>query len=140
MKLFFIFLLLLLSIQIYSDESFIQKDGALLWAENCMGCHIPKYFLAAEPDQGYVDELVETIDYNINFSGSAMSALYSLKNDEIDKIANFLIFGSHGDQWENEGSFHGQSAREFGSENCYKCHDNESFYKNPPISCNSCHS
>jgi len=121
-----------------ADDGVLDKDGAILWAENCMGCHIPKDFLAADPDREYVDELIEAIEFNIYDPESGMSELYYLKRDEIDKIATFLIYGSHGENWSGK-NLHSKSAKEFGTESCLKCHDNGNFYKDPPLSCNACH-
>ena len=80
-----------ISTLLYADDIQFEKDGALLWTENCMGCHIPQTFLAAVPDEGYVEELIQDIEFNIYSPGSGMSELYFLNNDEIEKIATFLI-------------------------------------------------
>ena len=136
--LFFITLSLLFITTIYSQDLPLEKDGALLWAENCMGCHIPQNFLAKNPDDGYVDHLLEEIEFNIYDPESGMNVLSFLKSKELRSIATFLIYGSHGEKWLNQG-LHGQSASEFGSENCIKCHDNPNLYKEPPLSCNVCH-
>ena len=130
--------LLAVSFNIYSDEVGFEKDGAILWAENCMGCHIPRNFLAANPDPEYVNELIEEIDYNIYDPESGMNVLTYLKRFEIEKIAAFLIYGSHGEKWAAE-NLHSSSAVELGTDSCIKCHDNSNFYKNPPPSCNACH-
>jgi len=138
MKGLLICFLLAISFNLYCDEADFAKDGALLWSENCMGCHIPQNFIAAVPEEDYVTELVEEIEFNIYDPESGMSVLDYLKSFELQKIARFLIYGRHQDTWITEG-LHGQMAKEFGTDNCYNCHDNRNFYKEPPVSCNQCH-
>jgi hypothetical protein len=138
MKGIIICFLLAFSFNLFGDEIQLEKDGAILWAENCMGCHIPKDFLAADPDREYVDELIETIEFNIFDPESGMNVLSYLKSVEINKIAEFLIYGSHGEKWASQ-NLHSRSAREFGTDSCLKCHDNDKFYKEPPRTCNVCH-
>lgn len=122
----------------YSQEVTMEKDGAILWAENCMSCHVPKYFLVAEPDMGHVNELVQAIEFNIYRPESAMNFLYYLKAGDIDEIARFLVYGSHGEKWMS-GGLHGKTATSAGTDLCIKCHGNSQFYKKPPVSCSRCH-
>lgn len=130
--------ILICAVTLSADEVMPDKDGAILWAENCMGCHIPQNFLAAVPEPEYVDELILEIEYNIYDPESGMNELNYLKSSEIEKIARFLIFGSHGKKWDTEIP-HGKSALDFGTDSCLKCHDNGNLYSEPPVSCNACH-
>lgn len=138
MKYFLCFVLFLLAgVSLIADEP-RMKDGAVLWGENCMGCHIPQNFLVAQPDEGHVEALIEEIEYNIYNPESGMGFLAPMKDNVLERIAEFLVYGSHGEGWMAGG--HGWQAEEFGTDTCFKCHDNPRLYKEPPANCNSCHS
>lgn len=115
-----------------------RKDGALLWVEKCMSCHFPGGYLTSDPDDGAVASLIEDIEYAMFNPQSGMDILGSMKFDELDRIARFLTFGSHGEEWMR--GEHGRQTELYGSGDCLKCHDNTRLYNEPPVSCNQCHS
>jgi len=146
MKKFFIILFIFTSFLIYSDKDptdkfpFVAPDtvGALLFAENCLGCHQISSFTAANPDMGYVEKLAKEIDFKIYSQASPMASLDFLKPSELDKIARFLIYGSHIEDWVLD-EYHGDVVEEQGSETCMKCHDNDKIIKVEIPSCSKCH-
>lgn len=146
MKYFFTILLFFTVFMVYSDDDKSKKfvsvpsdsTGSLLYAENCFGCHSISTFTASKPDEGYVDELAERIDYQIYSPMTGMSHLDFLSFSEIKKIARFLVYGSHIEGWVSE-EFHGEIVEETGSDTCMKCHDNDRIKNIEIPSCSECH-
>ncbi len=141
-----VILIFLASFAVFGQESnskefvFVSTEpvGALLFAENCLGCHQISSFTASKPDDGYVKKLAEEIDYMIYAPSSAMSRLSFLKNSDLHKIARFLIYGSHIDGWVSE-EYHGEVVEKQGSATCLKCHDNDRVSDIDVPSCSKCH-
>ena len=146
MKKILIILLFFTTFLIHSDENkskdntfnFFKPLGALLFAENCLGCHQPTSFSVSEPDEDYVKELAERIDYNIYSPMTGMSHLDFLTFSESEEIARFLIYGSHVKGWLSQG-FHGEIVEEKGSDTCMKCHDNDRIRNIEVPGCSDCH-
>ena len=146
MKKIFIILFIFTSFLIYSDEDttgkfpFVATDtvGALLFAENCLGCHKISSFTTVNPDMEYVEKLAEEIDFKIYAPSSAMGQLSFLKNSDLEKIARFMIYGRHIKGWVLE-EYHGEVVEEQDSDSCMKCHDNDKIKKVEIPSCNECH-
>ena len=146
MKYFFAVLLFFLVIMIFGDEEntikfpFAASDtvGAILFAENCLGCHQISSFATAKPDMGYVEKLAEDIDFMIFSQASPMAHLDFLNTSELEKIARFLIYGSHIENWVLD-EFHGNVIEEQGSDTCMKCHDNDKIKKVEIPGCSKCH-
>ncbi len=146
MKIFLIILLLITPLLIYGDEDnlidfdFISSDpvGALLFADNCLGCHQPASFIVSEPDEDYVEELAERIDYNIYSPMTGMSHLDFLTFSESMEIARFLVYGTHVKGWLSQG-FHGEIVEEMGSGTCMECHENDRIKRVEIPGCSECH-
>jgi len=146
MKKILIILFLFTSLLVYGDEDkvskfpFVSSDpvGALLFAENCLGCHQISSFTTKIPDTEYVHELAEDINFMIYSQASPMAHLDFFKLSELDKIARFLTYGSHIEGWvDNE--FHGKVVEEQSSDTCFKCHDNDKIKKVDIPSYSECH-
>ena len=107
MKKIFIILFIFISFLVYGDEDktnkflFVATDtvGALLFAEICLGCYQISSFTTANQDMGYVEKLAEEIDFKIYSQASPMAHLDYLNPQELKKIARFLIYGSHIENW-----------------------------------------
>jgi len=146
MKKLLIILFIFTSFLTYGGEDssskfpFVSSDtvGALLFAENCLGCHGISNFSAADSDENLVGELVKDIDYMIYSPGSAMAVLSILTTGELEKISKFLIYGTHIEGWVLE-EYHGEVVEEQGSDTCLKCHDNDRIKKVEIPSCSECH-
>lgn len=146
MKIIQIILLILTAFFIFGDEdtsdmfSFISSDpvGALLFADNCLACHQPTSFIVLEPDDDYVEELAERIDYNIYSPMTGMSHLDFLTFSESKEIARFLVYGSHVKGWLSQG-LHGEIVEERGNNTCLGCHENDRIKRIEIPSCSECH-
>lgn len=146
MKIFLIILLLITPLLIYGDEdksiefAFVSSDpdGAILFAENCLGCHQQSSFSVTRPDEGYVNELAERIDYNIYSPMTGMSHLDFLTFSESMEIARFLVYGSHIKGWLSQG-YHGEVVEEKGSDTCMECHVNDRVKRIEIPGCSECH-
>jgi len=146
MKKLMIFLFIFASLSIFGDEDktnkfpFVATDtvGALLFAENCLGCHQILEFSASKPDKEYIDKLAEDIDFMIYTPSSPMAHLDFLNPSDLEKIARFLIYGSNIENWVLD-EFHGDVSKEQGSDTCMKCHDNDKIKKVEIPSCTECH-
>lgn len=146
MKKILIIIFIFTSVLVFGDEDgisrfpFVASDtvGALIFAENCLGCHEISSFKAAKPDKGYVQKLSADIDYMIFSQASPMAHLDFLKPGELEKVARFLIYGTHIEGWLLK-EYHGEVVEEQGCDSCMKCHDNDRIKKVAIPSCSECH-
>lgn len=146
MKIILIVLLFFTTLLIHSDDDksidyfkdSIKPAGALLFAENCLKCHQAKSFIVTEPNEDYVIDLAERIEYYIYSPVGGMYELNFLTFNEVSEIARFLIYGSHVEGWLSMG-IHGGIVEERGSDTCMKCHNDSTLKEVEISSCINCH-
>lgn len=146
MKTILVLTFILCSFIIFGEDNTVKKfpfiaseaEGSLLFAENCLGCHQISSFINKNPDMGYVEKLAEDIDFKIFSQASPMAHLDFLNPSELEKIARFLIYGGHMEDWVF-GDYHGKVVEVQGIDSCMKCHDNDKIIEIDIPSCSDCH-